>query len=90
MRVVTDCGGGIEPPWACCSDTVEAYFLRLQLARQQGWLNRTVFCYGWMLARSQWNPSGWTAAQLRSDMLKVKRQFPELRGIAFYGHASHC
>ena len=55
-------------------------------ARAEGWLNRSVFCFGWMLAESQWNPRGWTHAQLRADVTRLNASFPELAGIAFYGH----
>ena len=80
------CGGGLNPPWACCGSTVASYYPRLRQARAEGWLNRTVFCFGWMLAKSQWNPGGWTHDSLRAEATKLKRSFPELGGIAFYGH----
>jgi len=80
------CGGGLNPPWACCGSTVASYYPRLRQARAEGWINRTVFCFGWMLAKSQWNPGGWTHESLRAEATKLKHSFPELGGIAFYGH----
>ena len=43
-------------------------------------LNRTVFCFGWMLARSKWNPGGWTHGGLRAEATKLKHSFPALAG----------
>jgi hypothetical protein len=76
----------VNPPWKCCASTIDDYFPRLLQARAQGWLNRSVFCFGWMLAQSQWNPGGWTHSQLRSDVARLNATFPELAGVAFYGH----
>jgi hypothetical protein len=80
------CGGGLEPPWKCCASVIDDYFPRMVQARAEGWLNRSVFCFGWMLAESQWNPHGWTHAQLRADVTRLNASFPELAGLAFYGH----
>ena len=80
------CGGGLDPPWKCCASRIDDYFPRMVQARAEGWLNRSVFCFGWMLAESQWNPRGWTHAQLRADVTRLNASFPELAGIAFYGH----
>ena len=80
------CGGGLNPPWKCCASTIDDYFPRLLQARAEGWLNRSVFCFGWMLARSKWNPRGWSHSQLRNEMTRLNASFPELAGVAFYGH----
>lgn len=80
------CGGGLNPPWQCCASRIDDYFPRLLQARAEGWLNRSVFCFGWMLGQSKWNPHGWTRAQLRAEMGRLNSSFPELAGVAFYGH----
>ena len=60
---------------------------RLDFAKTQGYLHRTVFCFGFILGRSAVNPTGWTAASLETAMLKVKRGYPELAGVLMYGHS---
>ena len=77
------CGGGLNPPWACCGSTVASYYPRLRQAREQGWINRTVFCFGWMLAKSQWNPGGWTHESLRAEATNEIGS-PGVRGVFDY------
>ena len=74
----------------CCpvgpiEDAVEKYADRLDFARAQGYLNRTLFCFGFILGQSPINPFGWTPASLRAAMLKVKHGYPELAGVIMYG-----
>ena len=49
-------------------------------------MNRTVFCFGFILGKSVVNPAGWTASSLEAAMLEVKHGFPELAGVLMYGH----
>ena len=61
----------------CCpvgpiEDAVEQYKDRLEFAKAQGFLNRTLFCFGFILAQSPTNPFGWTRQSLRVAMLKLK------------------
>ena len=64
---------------------IEPYFARLQFARDNGYSNRTVFSFGFMLGQSAINPNGWTAQSLRAAMVKLKRAFPELPGVVMFG-----
>jgi hypothetical protein len=61
---------------ACCSNVgterIDPYFPRLDWARRHGYLNRTLFCFGWMLARSDVNPRGWTKAALWAAMVRLE------------------
>jgi hypothetical protein len=71
----------------CCSNRgITGYFDRLEFARTNGYLNRTVFCFGFILGKSVVNPAGWTASSLEAAMLEVKHGFPELAGVLMYGH----
>ena len=74
----------------CCSNAgttrIDAYFPWLDWARQHGYLNRTVFCFGYLLANSDINPNGWTAASLRAAMVQLKNTYPDLAGVTMYGH----
>ena len=50
---------------------VEQYFGRLEYARKMGYINRTVFTFGFLLGASAVNPNAWTPAMLRTAVLKV-------------------
>ena len=63
---------------------VSEYFPLLDDARSRGFLNRTVFCFGWMLGRSVWNPHGWTNQSLRAAVTHVASKYAELAGVAMY------
>jgi hypothetical protein len=70
----------------CCATTgVSAYYNRLDFARASGYLNRTVFCFGYMIGRSALNPRGWTHDSLEAEMVKLKHLYPELAGVLMYG-----
>jgi hypothetical protein len=70
----------------CCSNTgLPGYWPRLDWAKENGLLNRTVLCYGYILGQSDLNPRGWTEGSLRAAMLAIKARYPELRGVAMYG-----
>eukprot|EP01051_Picozoa_sp_SAG22_P007814 SAG22_NODE_565_length_9046_cov_142.250475_2_plen_486_part_00 len=70
----------------CCATTgVSAYYPRLDFARAHGYLNRTVFCFGYMIGRSVLNPRGWTHDSLKAEMVKLKSLYPELAGVLMYG-----
>ena len=47
----------------------------------KGYANRTLFCFGFMLAQSSVNPHGWTVPMLRTSMLKLRATYPELAGV---------
>ena len=64
-------------PGSCAGSAVSAYFPQLDLARQHGFINRTVIALGWMLGRSALNPGGWTAGSLRAAMTTLKQRYPE-------------
>lgn len=74
----------------CCpvgpiEDAVEQYRDRLDFAKAQGFLQRTLFCFGFILGKSAINPFGWTRASLRGAMLKLQAGYPELAGVIMYG-----
>ena len=54
------------------AERIDPYFPRLDWARRHGYLNRTLFCFGWMLARSDVNPRGWTKAALWAAMVRLE------------------
>eukprot|EP01047_Picozoa_sp_COSAG01_P063359 COSAG01_NODE_8199_length_2878_cov_19.747391_1_plen_456_part_00 len=77
--------------------TIEQSFPMLRWARQQGFINRTVFAFGWMvptdatgplkppLANRSHPPKGWTVPRLEASMRRLKAAFPELAGVAMWG-----
>jgi hypothetical protein len=74
----------------CCpvgpiENAVEMYADRLEFAKAQGYLNRTLFCFGFILGKSPINPFGWTRESLRAAMLKLRTGYPELAGVIMYG-----
>ena len=84
------CDSWPAPANGCCpvgpiENAVEAYSTRLDFARANGYLNRTVFCFGFLLGQSTINPYGWTGASLRIAMRKLKAEYPELAGVIMYG-----
>lgn len=79
---------------SCCpvgpiEDALGQYRDRLEYAKSQGYLDRTVFCFGFILARSAINPAGWTTASLRAAMLALRTAYPELAGVIMYGMPPH-
>ena len=74
-------GGPPYPP----APPVPHYYPALDWARSHGYINRTIFCFGWILGRSQWHPSGWTNQSLRAAVRATKAAYPELAGVAMYG-----
>ena len=74
-------GGPPYPP----APPVPHYYPALNWARSHGYINRTIFCFGWILGRSQWHPDGWTNQSLRAAVRMVKAAYPALAGIAMYG-----
>jgi hypothetical protein len=62
---------------------VSAWYARLEYARSEGWLNRSIACLGMLFARSALNPTGWTQPQLRATVQQLKDAFPEMPGIGF-------
>ena len=65
----------------------KAYQDRLDFARANGYLNRTLFCFGFLLGQSAINPHGWTEASLRTAMVSLRSQYPELAGVIMYGRS---
>jgi hypothetical protein len=54
---------------------IDAYLPRLDWVSQHvGYLNRTLFCFGYMLTQSDVNSPGWTKASLRAEMVQVSNQ----------------
>jgi hypothetical protein len=76
---------------ACCSNAGVADWRaagkgRLDYARAQGYSNRTLFCFGFLLGRSPINPGGWTRGILRASLVQLRAAYPELAGVLMYGH----
>lgn len=74
----------------CCStggtvEAVRSYYPRLDYARANGYLNRTVFCFGYLLGKSHVNPRGWTKEMLRQAVSETKAKYPEMSGVLMYG-----
>lgn len=66
----------------CCSNTgTTAYYHKLDLARKLGFINRTVFTFGWIIGKSERNPTGWTKSSLRAAMSDLKTKYPEVPGV---------
>ena len=78
-------GCGNWPDNDCCAtagtlEAVKGYWSRLDYARTQGYLNRTVFCFGYLLGKSDVNPRGWTKPMLHQAVSETKAKYPELAG----------
>ena len=67
-----------------CFKSVQQYYPFLDWARAGGYLNRTVFCFGMMIGQSPLNPHGWTPQSLRTEMVALKKHYPELAGVLMY------
>ena len=66
----------------CCSNTgVQSYYSRLDTARERGFLNRTVLCFGWIIAKTESNPLGWTKHSLKAAMVDLRTKYPEMPGV---------
>ena len=74
-------------PHCGCLSNYTGYFGRLDYARAHGYINRTIFLFGWVVARQPRAPHGWTLPQLTSAVRHVKALYPELPGVGFYGSA---
>ena len=85
------CSDWPAPGNGCCPvpSTIshwQSYQGRIEYAKAQGYLNRTVFCFGFLLGKSKLNPYGWTKATLREAVATLKAAYPELAGVLMYGH----
>ena len=68
------------------SADISAWFPRMEFARKEGWLNRSIPCLGMLFAESELNPTGWTKPHLKATIQQLKARFPEMPGVGFYGH----
>ena len=55
-------------------------------AKKHGYLQRTLFCFGFLLGRSAVNPAGWTREMLRTSLQQLRAAYPGLGGVLMYGH----
>jgi hypothetical protein len=92
IEAYTYCAGCGDWPASgdCCAvgpieNAVEQYGDRLEFAKAQGFLKRTLFCFGFILGKSAINPYGWTSESLGVAMRKLQAGFPELAGVIMYG-----
>jgi hypothetical protein len=67
--------------------TQQAYYHKLDIAKEHAFLNRTIFCLGWVIGKSERNPGGWTVAALREALVDLKTKYPEMPGVIMYGPA---
>ena len=81
----------VVPGWGPCGHSVEGYEPRLEWARSRGFINRTIFFFGWMIARSPLVPHGWTPESLRAEATRLQDRFPEMPGMGLYtsGRIAH-
>jgi hypothetical protein len=68
-----------------CFKMPSQYYPFLDYARAGGYLNRTLFCFGYIIGRSALNPNAWTSGSLRAEMVALKARYPELAGVLMYG-----
>jgi hypothetical protein len=74
---------------AHCWSAIDDQFPFLHWARTQGWINRTMFTFGWMVPKSAEHPNGWTVPQLEASLRRLKTTFPEMPGVLMWGSAMH-
>ena len=79
-----NCPVGVPPapvlgPNPGCNISVACYPF-LDMARAEGFLNKTILTVGFMVGRSQLNPHGFTQSQLRAMLVQLKRDYPEMPG----------
>jgi hypothetical protein len=74
----------IKPGGEFQDGSVSQWFGRLEFARKEGWLNRSIPCLGMLFGQSALNPTGWSHQQLRGAAEELKSKFPEMPGIGFY------
>jgi hypothetical protein len=64
----------------------KCFFNRLQYAREAGYIDRTINCYGMTVPKSAANPDGFTVESMCALISETQDAFPEMPGLAFYGH----
>ena len=69
---------------ATWASNITDYYPRLHYARQHGWLNRSIFFFGYIVGRSELNPGAFTKGSLGQQMRALKRDWPEMPGVGFY------
>ena len=79
-RPITPNCATVPGEWASCGHTVASYLPRLAWAKRSGFINRTIFSFGWLIAQSSVVPQGWTPAKLRAEATRLKRMYPEMPG----------
>lgn len=79
-RPITPGCNTVPGEWASCAHNVNSYLPRLAWARREGFINRTIFSTGWLIAQSRSVPHGWTKSKLRAEAMKLKRMYPEMPG----------
>ena len=83
------CPIGVPPapvlgPNPGCNISIMCYPF-LDMARAQGFLNKTILTIGFMAGRSKLNPHAFTPQQLRAMLVQLKKDYPEMPGISFLG-----
>ena len=78
----------IHPGGEFQDGSVSQWSPRLEFARKEGWLNRSIPCLGMLFGKSKLNPTGWSQQQLRAAAEEFKTKFPEMPGLGFYVSSS--
>ena len=78
----------IKPGGEFQDGSVSQWSPRLEFARKEGWLNRSIPCLGMLFGKSKLNPTGWSQQQLRAAAEEFKTKFPEMPGLGFYVSAA--
>ena len=78
----------IKPGGEFQDGSVSQWSPRLEFARKEGWLNRSIPCLGMLFGKSKLNPTGWSQQQLRAAAEEFKTKFPEMPGLGFYVSSS--
>ena len=62
----------IHPGGEFQDGSVSQWSPRLEFARKEGWLNRSIPCLGMLFGKSKLNPTGWSQQQLRAAAEELK------------------
>ena len=62
---------------------------RCDVLKNAGVLNRTIVCLGYISATKDKNGRNMSAETIEEQMRYLKKRYPEIPGVAFYGHRSN-
>ena len=79
----------IHPGGEFQDGSVSQWSPRLEFARKEGWLNRSIPCLGMLFGKSKLNPTGWSQQQLRAAAEELKVSTAGRRRSLLHGPRSH-